>query len=361
MMDMPHLPPAATPVAYGIMHALIDLSTAGLLFAAVCHHQLIPKQQYFLIFLYNFLAFAMQPVFGFLTDRMKTPKITTLSGIVMVAISFAFFHSSPVAAIVMASIGNALFHVGGGVINLFVTPKRAVSLGIFIAPGDVGLWAGIYLGNNGFFSMPLLALLLALSAIVVFIITTPETYANPEKIRIESKRPPAGFALLWLSVVVRTLVNTTGGYTLGKSPLSLGVLSAAAFFGKGIGGFVSDKFGWTGVSVTALLISCPLIALADGNLFAGASGMLLLNIVMPLSATAMAGTIPKHPGLSMGFYCLAIFAGSSIQFMPQKIFFHHPLTQMISIIVVVLLLFAALSLFHKRPLNGELCRRQGGN
>jgi len=86
--------------------------------------------------------------------------------------------------------------------------------------------------------------------------------------------------------------------------------------------------------------------------------MLLLNIVMPLSATAMAGVIPKHPGLSMGLYCLAIFAGNSIQFIPQKTFFHHSLTQMISIIVVALLLFAALSLFHKRPLKDELCRRQ---
>jgi MFS transporter, FSR family, fosmidomycin resistance protein len=348
MMTMLHLPTAATPVAYGIMHALIDLSTAGLLFAAIRHHHFIPQQQYFLIFLYNFLAFAMQPIFGFLTDRMKAPKITTLSGIVMVTISFAFFHSSPVAAIVMASIGNALFHIGGGVINLFVTPGRAVSLGIFIAPGDLGLWAGIYLGNNGFFTMPLMALLLALSAFAVFFINSPETYGDLEKIRIESQRPRAGLALLWLSVVVRTLVNTTGGYTLGKSPLSFGVLSAAAFFGKGIGGFVSDKFGWTGASVTALLISCPLIAFTDGNLFTGASGMLLLNIVMPLSATAMAGVIPKHPGLSMGLYCLALFLGSFIQFMPQNTFFHHSLTQMISIIVVALLLFAALSLFHKR-------------
>lgn len=344
-----NFPPAATPVVYGIMHALIDLSTAGLLFAAIRYHQFIPKQQYFLIFLYNFLAFAMQPLFGFLTDRMKAPKITTLSGIVMVAISFVFFHSSPVAAIVIASIGNALFHIGGGVINLFVTPRRSVSLGIFIAPGDLGLWAGIYLGNNGFFSMPLLPLLLALSAIVVFIIKSPETYDNLEKIKIESQWPQACLALLWLSVVVRTLVNMTGGYTLGKSQISSGVLSVAAFFGKGIGGFVSDKFGWKVVGVTAILISCPLIAFADGNLFAGASGMLLLNIVMPLSATAMAGIIPKHPGLSMGLYCLALFAGSSIQFLPQKSFFYDSITQMISIIGVAMLLFAALSLLRKRP------------
>jgi hypothetical protein len=261
----------------------------------------------------------------------------------------------------MASIGNALFHIGGGVINLFVTPKRAVSLGIFIAPGDIGLWAGIYLGNNGFFAMPLLALLLAVSAGAVFFINAPETYGNPEKIRIESKWPCAVFALVWLSVVVRTLVNTTGGYTLEKSRLSLGVLAAAAFFGKGIGGFVSDKFGWKGAGVTALLISCPLIAFTDGNLFAGASGMLLLNIVMPLSATAMAGVIPKYPGLSMGLYCLALFAGCSIQFVPQRIFFHHSLTQAISIIVVVLFLFAALSLFHTRPLKGEHCKHQGEN
>jgi hypothetical protein len=61
------------------------------------------------------------------------------------------------------------------------------------------------------------ALLLALSVGAIFFINSPETYGNLEKIRIESQRPYASFALLWLSVVVRTLVNTTGGYTLGKS------------------------------------------------------------------------------------------------------------------------------------------------
>jgi len=350
-MNTLHLPQAAIPVTYGIMHALIDLSTAGLLFAAIRHHHFIPKQQFFLILLYNFLAFATQPIFGFLTDRIKAPKATTTSGIVMVALSFAFLHSSPVAAIVTASIGNALFHIGGGVINLFVTPRRAVSLGIFIAPGDLGLWAGIYMGNNGLFTMPLPAVLLALSAAAVFIIATPETYGNTERIRIESKLPPVVFALLWLSVVVRTLVNTTGGYTLGTSQLTAGALFIAAFLGKGIGGFVSDKLGWISGGITALLISCPLIAFANGNLPAGASGMLLLNIVMPLSATAMAGVMPKHPGLSMGLYCLALFLGCSIQFMPQKFFFHHSLTLMIFILVLAMTLFAALSLFKKHPLK----------
>ena len=55
----------------------------------------------------------------------------------------------PAVPVVLAGLGNALFHVGGGVVSLNLTPKRATAPGIFVAPGGLGTCGGNRRGQDG--------------------------------------------------------------------------------------------------------------------------------------------------------------------------------------------------------------------
>jgi len=100
------------------------------------------------LLLYHVLAFGLQPVFGLAVDAAGTPRLAAVLGC-LVSAGALLFPASPGLAIVVAGIGNAIFHVGGGVVSLRLTPHRAAAPGIFVAPGSLGLLLGAILGSHG--------------------------------------------------------------------------------------------------------------------------------------------------------------------------------------------------------------------
>lgn len=140
-------------VLYSILHLLVDGLCAMAMFG-----RYIPLQDgYFYILLYNFCAFALQMPFGVLLDALNVKKgngkrkpdyayITAALG-VLCTIAGAVTHP------VVLGIGNALFHVGGGVGTIYEDREingRGTRLGIFVAPGALGLYLGtmIIVGNE---------------------------------------------------------------------------------------------------------------------------------------------------------------------------------------------------------------------
>jgi FSR family fosmidomycin resistance protein-like MFS transporter len=336
------------PVAYGIVHAVVDASTVGLLFTVIGRHGFDPEHTYFLILLYNFLAFALQPVFGLLTDWVKAPRLTAFMGIFCIIPAFFLYMPAPLIAVILVGTGNALFHIGGGVINLFVTPGRALAPGIFVAPGALGLGIGVFLGKSGIFSPLLFGVLLSVSACLLFVMKYPPTYGRNGRIALRFRLPAAALALFFVSILSRALIGATGGYTLHKT-VALGfVLAGAAVLGKGLGGFVSDRFGWLKVSVLALLVSAPLIAFNYGNAVVAVAGLLFFQMTMPVTLTATAGIIPRLPGLAFGLNCLALFIGGLIAYFPLKYAFHNPAAQVVSIILTAVIVFIGLRLLQNK-------------
>ncbi|MCB2484422.1 hypothetical protein KQ723_16000, partial [Listeria monocytogenes] len=59
---------------YGFTHALVDASCAALLFAMRHNSRLDAAMCVFLVVLYDVLAFALQPILGFMSDRLKSPS-----------------------------------------------------------------------------------------------------------------------------------------------------------------------------------------------------------------------------------------------------------------------------------------------
>ena len=95
-----------------------------------------------LVMLYNMLAFACQPLYGYLADRLNRPRVFAAGGLGLVALAMLIAPMQPVVAVLVAGLGSGAFHVGGGGLALIASEGRSGGAGIFAAPGVLGLAVG---------------------------------------------------------------------------------------------------------------------------------------------------------------------------------------------------------------------------
>ena len=127
---------------YSLAHFWVDLSCALLAFRS-----LSASPDFALcLLLYNFCAFALQMPLGLLADRLDRNGAAAAAGCALVALAYAV--PLPLAAAVTAGVGNALFHLGGGIDTLNTGLRRSAALGIFVSPGAVGLFLGTLWGRG---------------------------------------------------------------------------------------------------------------------------------------------------------------------------------------------------------------------
>ena len=141
-------------VIYSALHLLVDGMCALAMFG-----RLLPGGDRGLsILVYNFCAFALQMPLGVALDALcggkkgrevGFPFLFALAG-VLCTMGGAFLHPA------VLGIGNALFHVGGGVGTIREDDRRSWrgrGLGVFVAPGALGLYLGTVLGRGGSWQM----------------------------------------------------------------------------------------------------------------------------------------------------------------------------------------------------------------
>lgn len=121
---------------YSAAHFWVDLSCALLLLGVVCP-EADPVR---CILLYNFSAFAVQMPIGLLADRLNRNHQVAAAGCGLVAA--AWFLTKGAEAAILAGVGNALFHVGGGLDTMNRSGEKAGPLGVFVSPGAAGLFLG---------------------------------------------------------------------------------------------------------------------------------------------------------------------------------------------------------------------------
>lgn len=95
---------------YGFAHMAVDAACAFLMLAVL---RFSDSNAIIAMLTYNSIAFVLQAPLGVLIDKILNPKYATSVGLLLVAGAF-MFSDSLFAALIMAGIGNALFHVGGG-------------------------------------------------------------------------------------------------------------------------------------------------------------------------------------------------------------------------------------------------------
>ena len=292
--------------AYSAGHFWVDFSCALLMFSCLLHR----PEWSLCALLYNFCAFALQMPLGLLADRFNRNSLVAGTGCILV---LAGWLTSSVAllAAVLAGVGNACFHVGGGIDILNESTRRSAALGVFVSPGAFGIYIGTVLGKSGDvrWFVPVIGLLL-------FGVLLPgldrmqrgALCSENEPCTLElSRKVVWALSCCFLVVILRSYVGflfrfpwKTGGWSL--------IFVCAVVLGKAAGGFLGD---WLGMRRGALasLGGSGLLFLAGDHPLAGVTAVFLFNMTMPVTLWAAARLMPGSKGFAFGTLTFALFLG----------------------------------------------------
>ena len=305
-------------VLYSVLHFLVD---------GVCSWAMLGRlaggmEAYLL---YNFCAFALQLPLGALLDRLggkRTPLIFAGVGCVLTLLG-AF--TGPA----VLGLGNAAFHVGGGV-DVIRDGGRRDRLGIFVAPGAMGLYFGGLLAGK----MPWLLLpVAALMTVLLCLVRSPgEISTAPSQ-----KMPVSLFLCCFLVVVLRSFVGFQVVFPWKSGALAFGAVCAVVL-GKMAGGILADRFGPRRVTAWSLGLASVCFWLGEIPVF-GLLALLCFNMTMPLTLYALWRRFPEYPGSCFGSLTLALFLG----FLPTCFGVDIPIGGVLGSILSLVLLWKAVA------------------
>ena len=302
---------------YGAVHLLVDAASVTFYFALL--HKYTSESPWDIFALYVIFAFAMQVPFGLLADRINRPIFVAILGCLLVAVG-PFFVAFPFVSLFVLCFGNALFHVGGGVIALTLSRGRAAIPGMFVAPGVFGVAIGVTLGGFRIFPHIVFCIIFALAVILLYLsrhlLQNDENQTN-ESVDMMRTKPVAPLdytniaVILFFVVIVSRAIVADFVSDIARANISWSyALPIAVFLGKFFGGFLADRFGWQQTVLTAIVCSVPLIAIGEYFSFLLLPGAFLFTMSMPITLTALGNLLPRQPGFAFGLTALAIAVGA---------------------------------------------------
>ena len=116
--------------------------------------------------------------------------------------------------------------------------------------------------------------------------------------------------LILLSIAVRALLGFLVGFPWETQPGLLIALTLAAVAGKALGGILADRWGWLRGGRRVAVAALPLLACGATHPAAAITGILLLNLTMPVTLAATVEALPGYPGFAFGLTCLALLLGA---------------------------------------------------
>ena len=293
---------------YSIAHFLLDFACAFFMFRSIPG----TDNGYLCVLLYNFFAFAFQMPLGLIADQCNRNYLFAAAGCVLVGVAYGVL-MIPVAAVVILGIGNALFHIGGGIDILNISEKKSAALGIFVSPGAFGIYFGTIVGKgNAAFTIIILAALFVAAVLIVAVrYVQGKEYPNNAVLSLSSKGTHTmllAVVCLFLVVCLRSYVGMTMNFPWKSVGLWGVILIGAVVFGKTLGGFAADRFGAMKTTFFSLGIAALLFLFSQIPLL-GVSAVLLFNMTMPITLWTMARIFPGAKGFSFGLLTFALFLG----------------------------------------------------
>lgn len=303
---------------------LIFLSICHLLVDGVCAAVLLRDDSILqlgtAILLYDTFAFSTQCLTGILPDRFGHARLFLLLSALILAAGTLLPLSIIPQAIVMG-LGNSLFHVSGGYLTLKSSHSMG-PLGVFVAPGAVGLFLGTAFPVLGLPFILLLAVLSVLIALPEFRPAAAETRAAgaddfPGKTDAAQKsgtepcrRPSLYAALLLIAVAARAVGGSAVVFPWKTGVLTAAVLTTAIFLGKTCGGFAADRLGLQKTAALSVAAASALLIFFSGNMVLSLTGQFALNLSMPITLWLVYRLYPDSPGFAFGLAAAALWPGT---------------------------------------------------
>ena len=228
---------------------------------------------------------------------------------------------------VIAGIGNSFFHVGGGISVLRSDFGHAAKPGIFVSTGAMGVFLGPVIAAKNpnqavsaavcCAGMCILGIALYIFAknqqfdVKVPVITDASLIGDARSRAVSARTASAGAILILMTICIRSYAGTIMTYSWKAVPLLGFLFALGTVLGKALGGIIGDRKGWSKTAVTSLLISMCLFVFAGKSPVCGIAGVLLFNMTMPITLTALACLFGrKYAGAAFGMTTFALFLGT---------------------------------------------------
>jgi MFS transporter, FSR family, fosmidomycin resistance protein len=327
------------PIVLGLAHGVADGAAGFLLFSLP--QSLTLPQVGTCVLLYNALAFGGQPSAGLLIDRIQRPRVAVLAGLLLLLTALTIANRQPLVAVVLAGLGSAFFHSGGGALAVCATKNCATGPGLFAAPGVLGLAVGGALAVTGHTIFWSFLLLMFVGVLAVLPIPVLPYHRQSDERGGDSQNQL--ILLLLAAIALRSSIWNVFQFLLQGQLTVLLALAAAAATGKLLGGILADWLGWQRWAVVALLVATPLLVLGGQNLGTLLPGVALLQSVTPLALAATGKLLPQQPataaGLALG---LAIALGGFPFFSGLDLNLGSPAAKALILVAVLLFLWRGL-------------------
>lgn len=303
---------------YSILHLLVDGVCALAMFGTF----LSGEDGRIYILLYNFCAFALQMPFGVALDALYEREggqrdyafLFAAAG-VLCTMAGAVTHPA------VLGIGNALFHVGGGVGTIREDDARGWrgrGLGVFVAPGALGLYLGTLLGKSGgwwtgFLGFGVLLAAFCAGGVYGMRHGGKERKGSPREKEDSSENLPIK-GTLWtafcciLVVILRSYVGLAVTFPWKQGVLAGMLAVFAVVGGKVAGGFAAARCGFSGTTAVSLGLAA-FCYLFSAVMPLGLAALFLFNMTMPITLYEMVSRMPRMPGFAFGLLTFALFLG----------------------------------------------------
>ena len=324
---------------YSLTHFLVDFACAFLMFRSISG----TADGYICLLIYNFCAFGMQMPLGIIADKWNRNFLFAIIGCILVSVAYGLIFV-PVAAVFVVGMGNAMFHIGGGVDILNISEKRLGALGVFVSPGAFGIYYGTILGKGSGFSPIIISIALIIASVIILAVYKLQKSYYPKNSLfslegIESKYILMSVFCLFIVVCLRSYVGLSLNFTWKGIGTWGTALICAVVFGKTLGGFIADRFGIIKTTVFSLAIATILFLFPQIPI-AGVAAVLLFNMTMPITLWAMAKILPNAKGFAFGLLTFGLFIG----FLPTYLgitvsgekFWIFPIIAVISLVILLL-------------------------
>lgn len=336
-------------LTYSIIHFIVDLACAVLVSNLITTKMGVGINLFIAILLYNFFAFAMQLPIGIIADKINKNAICSEIGCLLVAMAFGFSDFGIISCVI-AGIGNAMFHIGGGIDVLNISDKKATLSGIFVSTGAMGIFLGGKSSLISFNKYYILVIILLLSAIWLFYLYNQikdkvqnETVIIPKI----NKSEMIIIICLIITVIIRGYIGLILAFEW-KSKFILAFISIlAVVLGKMIGGIIGDKIGFVNISLISLMVSALLFLFAFNNSLFGILAILFFNMTMPITLTALSNILFNNKGMTFGILTFALFIGAIPVFFGYVNTIFSPLGLFSATIISAIILYIGMKKYTK--------------
>lgn len=286
------------PLYWGILHGVNDMAAGFLLASYTLTHNY--SDSFLFVSLYAIMGFGGQLPVGFWLDKKKDINLFAKIAVSLLPLAILISFVSPSLGILCSGVASAFVHVTGGTICLQVHDNKSGPLGLFTAPGVLGLTVGGLLGDTGTW-LPML-LVAASLILILFIFRHPlPVYSTPDKKESEIDSHDFIMLLILLLMCFRSFLFDVVNYVAEYYEDGVLYIGLSAFAGKVIGGFMADKIGTKKFIYISLLSSLVFFQIGKENIYMLCGGVALLQSSVPVTLLMMSRSLPFHPATATAF------------------------------------------------------------